>query len=122
MWLGERRWWCGKACANEPDALDEGGCDVHTKHDVLKIRDETGRLIARVKRSANRVYLLRVKIARPLCLAAHATDSAWLWHERYGHLHFDALRKLEQRGMVHGLPQVDHVHQLCADCVTTKMK
>jgi hypothetical protein len=24
----------------------------------------------------------------------------WLWHERYGHLHFDALDKLEQWGMV----------------------
>jgi proteasome assembly chaperone (PAC2) family protein len=38
------------------------------------------------------------------------------------HLHFDALNKLKQRGMVHGLPQIDHVHQLCADCVTTKLK
>jgi hypothetical protein len=55
-------------------------------------------------------------------LAAHASDSAWLWHERYGHLHFDALRKLEHRGMVYGLPHVEHVHQLCADCVTTKLK
>jgi hypothetical protein len=44
-----------------------------------------------------------------------------LWHERYGHLHFDTLRKLEQRGMVHGLPHIEHVHQLCADCVTIKL-
>jgi len=102
--------------------LDEGGCDVHAKHGVLRVRDENGRLIVRVKRSANRLYLLRVKIARPLCLSARSTNSAWLWHERYGHLHFDALRKLELRGMVHGLPHVDHVHQLCADCVTTKLK
>jgi hypothetical protein len=35
--------------------LDEGGCDVHTKHDILRIRDEKGRLISRVKRSANRL-------------------------------------------------------------------
>jgi hypothetical protein len=79
-------------------------------------------LIARVQRSANRLYLLRVKIGRPLCLVARASDRAWLWHERYGHLHFDAPRKLEQWGMVHGLPHIEHVHQLCADCVTTKLK
>ena len=38
MWLGERRWWCGKACANEPDALDEGGCDAKPSADP----DESG--------------------------------------------------------------------------------
>jgi transposase InsO family protein len=66
--------------------------------------------------------LLRVKIARPLYLAAQATANAWLWHEWYRHLHFDALQKLEQRGMVHGLPHVEHIHQLYTDCVTTKLK
>jgi len=102
--------------------LDEGGCDVHAKHGVLRIYDEKGWPIAWVKRSANRLYLLRVKIAWPLCLSACANDSAWLWHERYGHLHFDALRKLEEWGMVRGLPHVKNVHQLCTDCVTTKLK
>jgi transposase InsO family protein len=24
--------------------------------------------------------------------------------------------------MVHGLPHIEHVHQLCADCITTKLK
>jgi hypothetical protein len=45
-----------------------------------------------------------------------------LWHERYNHLHFDALDKLEQRGMVQGIPHIEHVHQLCADCITTNLK
>ena len=102
--------------------LDEGGCDVHARHGLLRIRNEQDRLIVRVRRSSNRLYLLRVKLARPLCLAARASDSAWPWHERFGHLNFDALRKLEQRGMVEGLPSVEHVHQLCADYVTTKLK
>lgn len=34
----------------------------------------------------------------------------WLWHERYGHLHFEALRKLKQQRMVDGLPHVEHIH------------
>jgi hypothetical protein len=39
----------------------------------------------------SRLYLLRVKIGWPLFLAACVGDNAWLWHERYNHLHFDAL-------------------------------
>lgn len=102
--------------------LDEGGCDVHIRDGVLRIRDEKGRLIARVQRFSNRLYSLRLSVARPLCLAARGKDSSWLWHERYGHLHFDALRKLGKQKMVTGLPLVDHVHQLCEDCVATKLK
>jgi hypothetical protein len=37
-------------------------------------------------------------------------------------LHFDALNKVKQRGMVHNILRIDHIHQLCADCITTKMK
>ncbi|KAF8690661.1 hypothetical protein HU200_041034 [Digitaria exilis] len=102
--------------------LNKVGCDIHTKHGVLQIRDDKGKLIVHVKRSANRLYLLRTKIGRPLCLAARSTISAWLWHERYSHLHFDGLRKLQQHGMVDGLPHLEHVHQLCSNCVTTKLK
>jgi hypothetical protein len=63
--------------------LDEGDCDVHIKHDILRIRDENQRLLAKVRRSGNRLYKLRVKVARPLCLAARR-DEPWLWHERTG--------------------------------------
>jgi hypothetical protein len=102
--------------------LDEGGCNVHAQHGVLQICDDKGRLIARVHRSANRMYLLWVKIGCPICLATHVSSDAWMWHECYGHLHFDALSKLEEKGMVHGLPHIDHIHQLCADCIAIKMK
>lgn len=102
--------------------LDEKGCAVTIDNGVLRIRDEKNRLLARVKRSANRLYTLRVTVARPLCLAARRVDGAWLWHERYGHLNFDALRKLGKEGMVDGLPQLEPVNQLCTDCVVTKLK
>jgi transposase InsO family protein len=102
--------------------LDEGACDVHIRRGVLRVRDEKDRLILCVRRSTERLYLLRVKLAQPLCLAARTTDSAWLWHERFGHMNFDALHKMEKRGMVQGLPPIDRVHQLCTECVTTKLK
>lgn len=102
--------------------LDERSCSVTIADGILRIRDEQKRLLARVKRSANRLYTLQVRIARPLCLAAHKDDGPWLWHERYGHLHFDALWKLAKDEMVEGMPYLEHPHQLCTDCVTTKLK
>jgi transposase InsO family protein len=83
--------------------------------------DKKKRLLVRVRRSASRLYTLWARIARPLCLEAWRDDGSWLWHEHYGHLHFDALRKLVKENMVEGLPQVGHVHQLCTDCVATKL-
>jgi hypothetical protein len=56
--------------------LDEGCCDVHVRHDLVQIHDDRGRLIVRVQRSANRLYLLQVKIGQPLCLAARMSSDA----------------------------------------------
>jgi hypothetical protein len=49
------------------------------------------------------------RLARPLCLAARRDDEAWQWQERLGHLHFEALKRLSAKGMVRGLPCLDHV-------------
>jgi transposase InsO family protein len=66
--------------------------------------------------------VLHKEVARPLYLAARRDDEAWRWHEQFGHLHFKALRKLGREQMVHGMPQIDHVKQLCDTCVVTKHK
>ena len=44
------------------------------------------------------------------------------WHERFGHLHFEALKRLSAMEMVRGLPCLDHVEQLCDICVLTKQR
>jgi transposase InsO family protein len=102
--------------------LDEGGCPVHIDKGVLRIWDERRRLIARVRRSATRLYLLRLKLAKPVYLVARRSDEAWRWHKRFGHLHFDALRKLAKDEMVRELPDIEHVEQLCDCCVTAKQR
>jgi transposase InsO family protein len=61
-------------------------------------------------------------VARPVCLLAHRGDTTWRWHERYGHLHFDALRKLARDDMVRGLPIIKQVEHLCDCCVATKQQ
>jgi hypothetical protein len=102
--------------------LDENGCDVRIFHGVCTIRDTARQLLARVRRTRNRLYLIKITVARPMCLSARTQEAAWLWHARFGHLHFDALRRLARRDMVRGLPQIDQVEQLCDCCVITKQR
>ncbi|KAL8161209.1 hypothetical protein V2J09_012698 [Rumex salicifolius] len=40
------------------------------------------------------------------------TDKAWLWHARYGHLNFQALRRLSSQNMVEGMPEIAQANQV----------
>nr|AAP44677.1 putative gag-pol polyprotein [Oryza sativa Japonica Group] len=100
--------------------LDEHGCDVRIYHGVCTIRDPAKKLLAKVRCNANRLYLLKLMTGHPVCLSACTSDTAWLWHARFGHLHFDALRKLADKDMVRGLPRIEHVEQLCDGCIISK--
>ena len=42
--------------------LDEHGSEVLIKDDIIRIRDQEQRLLAKVKRSRNRLYLLDLKV------------------------------------------------------------
>jgi transposase InsO family protein len=48
------------------------------------------------------------------------SESTWLWHARFGHLNFPALRKLARDDMVRGLPEVGQVDQICDGCLAGK--
>jgi hypothetical protein len=53
--------------------LDESGSRVEIKDRVMRIWD---RLLAKVTRGTNRLYVLNVQVAQPLCLAARWDDEA----------------------------------------------
>ena len=55
-----------------------------------------------------------------MCLAAHHDDDAWQWHERFGHLNFEALEQLSNKEMVHGMPGVKHMEPFCDTYVLSK--
>jgi hypothetical protein len=59
-------------------------------------------------------------VAQPLCHTARRDDKTCQWHERFGHLHFEALKRLSVKWMVRGLPSFDHVEQFDDVCVLTK--
>jgi hypothetical protein len=85
---------------NSLGQLDESGLRVEIKDGVMRIWDRHHRLLAKVTRGTNRLYVLNVEVAQPLCLAARRDDEAWQWHERFRHLHFEALKRLSAKGMV----------------------
>jgi hypothetical protein len=86
----------------------------------MRIRDADRHLLAKVIRSPNRLYVLNVELVAPVCLASRGAESAWLWHARYGHLNFPALRRLAWKSMVCGLPEVEQAGQVCRECLAGK--
>jgi hypothetical protein len=102
--------------------LNENGSRVEVEQGVMRIWDPSRHLLAKVRRSPNRLYILNVKAAQPCCLAARQDDGAWQWHERFGHLNFEAMKRLSAKEMVRGLPCLDHVEQFCDVCVLTKQR
>lgn len=87
--------------------LDEKGCEIVIKLGILSIYDQEKRLLARIKRSPNRLYKLTLDCVEPVCLLTKGGDTAWLWHARYGHLHFRALRALSRMKMARGIPDIE---------------
>lgn len=74
--------------------LDENGCKVIIEDGHLYIFDRQQRLLTKVKKSGNQLYKMNLNMAEPICLLGAIKESSWLWHARYGHLNFQALRKL----------------------------
>jgi hypothetical protein len=108
---------------NNLGQLDENGSRVEIKDGVMRIWDRHRRLLVKVTRGTNRLYVLNVQVAQPLCLATcRDDDEAWQWHERFGHLHFEALKRLSAKRMVRGMLSFDHVEQFCDVYVLTKQR
>ena len=70
--------------------LDEGGSKVEIDKGVLRIWDRRGRLLVKVNRGPSRLNVLQLEATKPLHLAVRKDDDTWRWHERFGHLHFEA--------------------------------
>jgi hypothetical protein len=56
--------------------LDESSSCVDIKDGVMRIWDRHRCLLTKVTRGTNRLYILNVQVAQPLCFAAHRDDEA----------------------------------------------
>lgn len=102
--------------------MEEHGCLIVLKEGFLRVFDRDRQLLMKVPRNMNRLYTISLKMSRPVCLLASVADKAWLWHARFGHLNFEALKLLAQQNMVRGLPLVNHVGQVCDGCLIGKQR
>jgi hypothetical protein len=100
--------------------LDENGFKIQIEDGVMRVHDEDRCLLAKIHRSAGRLYVLDINLARPVCVAAHAGEDAWRWHARFGHINFGALRKMAREGLVRGMPLISQVEQVCEACLAGK--
>ncbi|KZV24117.1 hypothetical protein F511_41480 [Dorcoceras hygrometricum] len=64
--------------------LLEKNYEISLKDKSLTMKDESGRLIAKVPMTKNRMFLLNIQSDVPMCLKSCFKDSSWLWHMRLG--------------------------------------
>jgi hypothetical protein len=102
--------------------LDEDGYQVLIGNGELLIREPGGKLLARVKRTAARLYLLTVQLSTAECMVARGEAEAWRWHECLGHLNFPVLQKMAREGFVWGLPDIASVERPCGACLEGKQR
>jgi hypothetical protein len=81
--------------------LDESGSRVEINDGVMRIWDRHRRLLAKVTKDTNRLYVFNVWVAQLLCLAAHRDDEVWQWHKCFRYLHFKAMKRVSAKGMIH---------------------
>ena len=74
----------------------------------------------RVGRTQNRLYKVELKIAVHVCFLSSVTEQAWLWHGRLGHVNFNSMKLLADKGMAAGVPAIAHPDQLCRACLAAK--
>ncbi|GJV97076.1 zinc finger, CCHC-type containing protein [Tanacetum coccineum] len=100
--------------------LTEIGCKIIMDGDKLTLYDKHKKLLIKVERSKNRLYSIRLQIEAPICLLANVDNQTWLWHARLGHLNFDDINKMTKKGLVIGIPRINHAGQICDACLLGK--
>ncbi|KAG8370939.1 hypothetical protein BUALT_Bualt13G0035400 [Buddleja alternifolia] len=80
--------------------LLEKNYDIHLKNKSLIMRNESGRLLAKVPMTRNRMFMLNIQSDVPRRLQACVKNSSWLWQMRFGHLNFDGLKEMKKKGMM----------------------
>ena len=82
-----------------------------------------GKLIAKVLANHHaKVYEFSHFVAdtKPTALLTYGNEVSRMWHERFGHLNFEYLQKLQKKSMVEGLPVIKETTGNCKGCVVGK--
>lgn len=95
-------------------------CSVFFDGDECVVKDKkSGATLAVVRKTSNNLYPLEMSSVEANALVAKVSADSKLWHLRYGHLHENGLKVLNQKDMVYGLPKIGDL-ELCEDCIYGK--
>ena len=75
-------------------------------------------LLFKVPMAKNNIFRLYLD-GEQHAFKASLEDKNWLWHH-YGHLNFRSLNLLSHNNLVDGMPQIQHVGEICESCVFGK--
>jgi len=102
--------------------LQEKGLAILIQNGKCKIYHPTQGLIIETTMSSNRMFILlaQCQTNEQTCCNTMTEESARVWHRRYGHLHYNGLKTLQKKNMVHGLPQIQEPAKLCEECMLGK--
>eukprot|EP00268_Persea_americana_P046834 TRINITY_DN4845_c0_g1_i1.p1 TRINITY_DN4845_c0_g1~~TRINITY_DN4845_c0_g1_i1.p1 ORF type:complete len:315 (+),score=41.54 TRINITY_DN4845_c0_g1_i1:771-1715(+) len=103
--------------------LIQRGYSVMFHNDVCEIRNlksEYAKL--KVKMTETRMFPLEFSSLEESALVVKGENESFLWHLRYGHLHFIGLKLLSKKQMVVGLPSINHTGVICEGYVYGKQQ
>lgn len=64
--------------------------------------------------------MLNITPTLPECLMTRSKVEVGRWHARYRHVNFHALKSLNRKQMVCGLPIIEHEDRVCDGCLVGK--
>ncbi|KAM1793543.1 hypothetical protein ACFX11_034117 [Malus domestica] len=73
-------------------------------------------LVIKVEMKRKRCYPLALLPDDHIALKTSLSHFTWTWHKRLGHLHLRGLKQLKEKEMVHGLPYLEEVDEVCEGC------
>lgn len=98
----------------------EAGCEVRMKNDRLTVFDRVGRQLVETSRGRNRLYKVVLEAESASCLQVAAFSTSNQWHARLGHVNFDNIKMMVDKGLVSGMPKFAVEKKTCASCLLGK--
>ena len=96
----------------------QNGYSLHFEESKCRILDDKNNLeVAEIKMGCNRIFPILWQ--HPRAMSAEVNHST-LWHQRFGHYNYDALRQLHQKEMIKDLPLVQDQMAVCEGCMLGK--
>lgn len=101
-----------------PSITDKGYSVIFDKNQALIKRKDGSTILAATKR--NQLYIVNEKIERVILAENEHNKNLFKWHQRYGHVNINDLKKMRAEGMVDGMNFITNLDQpnceVCAKC------